>query len=104
MCVTDHKYESVDEGFPTELHFEFYHQSRKDNLLRLEKSATKMVETFKDRQDFLYCRETDFDDSNTVAAVKEMYHRNPLKSVDEDPSTINYDLRKNMVIFPPATH
>lgn len=52
----------MDRGFPIEVNFEFYPSCRQDGLFKLVKKSANIVEDFVDRDDFLYFRQTSFQD------------------------------------------
>ncbi|NWV17238.1 DRC7 protein, partial [Origma solitaria] len=97
LLLKAHSYTSLE---PETGHtVEFYHKARFDNLCKRFENATQMTEYYMERDDFLNMRHVEFGErekkmemhgSRTdpkprpIVQIKERFHRNPGKPVDED--------------------
>ncbi|RMC09229.1 hypothetical protein DUI87_14237 [Hirundo rustica rustica] len=97
LLLKAHSYTSLE---PETGHtVEFYHTARFDDLWKRFENAAEMTEYFVGREDFLHKRHIEFDErekkvekasitadanSRPIVQIKEYFHRNPEKPVDED--------------------
>ncbi|XP_001632291.2 dynein regulatory complex subunit 7 [Nematostella vectensis] len=94
-CLHEHTYKANSPGPETERTMTFYASARIDGLVKREETPEEMIETYVDRDDYLYYCHVTFgkrvkkfgpQDNNVrpIMKIVERFHRNASKPANED--------------------